>query len=499
MSILIFLSSGLFLGWSFGANNAGNVFGTAVGSKMVSFKVAAVVTGIFMILGSYLSGAGATLTLGRLGSVNEIGGSFIVALAAAVAIFWMTRLNLPVSTSQSIVGSIIGWNLFSGSITDYESLMKIVSSWMIAPVISGVFAVFIYILVKKLLNRIKIHILFLDFYNRIGLIIVGGFGAYSLGANNIANVMGVFVPVAPLRPINTYFGTVLGSEQLFIIGGIAMAVGVFTYSAKVMQTVGKSIIPLTPITALVVVFSSSTVLFLFSSQNLERFLATHGLPTIPLVPIASAQAVVGAIIGIGLYKGGGKMNFKMLGKIASGWVTAPVLACVISFVSLFIIQNVFNQPVYRPVKFNMSPSVEKRLASEGIIFSSMEKFLNKEFKNAVEFKKALKSNAQDLDDSDLARVVELSELRDIVVNTDIIQFEFSQGLFTPEQTESLKKLNGRSYKYSWELRDELEAYGSDWKLKKDTPEGRHINRNITSKLEYLYKKFWVTRKPGDIN
>ncbi len=493
MSILIFLSSGLFLGWSFGANNAGNVFGTAVGSKMVSFKIAAIVCSIFLILGSYVSGAGATLTLGRLGSINEIGGSFIVALAAAVAIFWMTRLNLPVSTSQSIVGSIIGWNFFSGSITDYESLMKIVSSWMIAPVIAGVFAVFVYMLVRRLLGRIKIHILYLDFYNRIGLIIVGGFGAYSLGANNIANVMGVFVPVAPFRPIETYLGTVSGSEQLFILGGIAMAVGVLTYSAKVMGTVGNGIIPLTPITALVVVFSSSTVLFLFSSQNLERILATNGLPTIPLVPISSAQAVVGAIIGIGLYQGSGRMNFRLLGKIASGWVTAPVLACVISFVSLFIIQNVFNQPVYKPVKYNMSAIVEKRLVTEGITFNSMDQFVNREFKNAVEFQRSLKSGAADLKASDLNRVIELSEMRDLTVDTALIQYEISQGWFTDGQVETLNSLNGRSFKYSWELRDELEASGPDWRLKKDTPEGRHINRNILSKLDYLYKKFWVVR------
>ncbi len=366
MSVLIFLSSGLFLGWSFGANNAANVFGTAVGSKMVSFRTAAVVSGVFLILGAYLSGAGATLTLGKLGSVNEIGGAFIVALSAAVAIFWMTRLNIPVSTSQSIVGSIIGWNFFSGSLTDYESLVKIVSSWMAAPVIAAIFSVAVYILTRNLLMRIRIHILYLDFYNRIALIVVGAFGAYSLGANNIANVMGVFVPVAPFRPYNTFLGAISGSEQLFILGGIAMAAGVFTYSSKVMQTVGRSLIPLTPITALVVVFSSSLVLFLFSSQNLEKFLISHGLPAIPLVPVSSAQAVVGAIIGIGLYQRGGRINVKLLGKIASGWVAAPVAACIISFISLFIIQNVFNQPVYREAKFRMSERVEARLIAEGI-------------------------------------------------------------------------------------------------------------------------------------
>ena len=330
MSLLIFLSSGLFLGWSVGANNTGNVFGTAVGSKMVSFKVAATVCCICLVLGALLSGAGTTLTLGRLGSVNEIGGAFIVALAAAVAIFSMTRFKLPVSTSQSIVGSIIGWNFFAGAITDYEALTKIFASWIVAPVISGLFAIMTYILVKKLLARIKIHILYLDFYNRIGLIIVGGFGAYSLGGNNIANVMGVFVPVAPVRPIESFFGTISGSEQLFIMGGIAMAVGVVTYSGKVLRTVGNNIMPLTPITAFIVVFSSSMVLFLFSSQSLERFLIMLGLPTIPLVPLASAQTVIGAIIGIGIYQGGKELNFRIIGKIASGWVTAPVLASTIA-------------------------------------------------------------------------------------------------------------------------------------------------------------------------
>ncbi|MCL1864258.1 MAG: anion permease [Spirochaetes bacterium] len=491
MWLLVFLSSGLFLGWSVGANNTGNVFGTAVGSKMVSFKVAATVSSICLVLGALLSGAGTTSTLGKLGSVNELGGAFIVALAAAVAIFGMTRFKLPVSTSQSIVGAIIGWNFFAGAITDYESLTKIVFSWVVAPAVSGVFAVITYILVKKLLSRIKIHILYLDFYNRLGLILVGGFGAYSLGANNIANVMGVFVPVAPLRPIDTLFGTISGSEQLFIMGGIAMAVGVFTYSGKVLRTVGNNIMPLTPLTAFMVVFSSSTVLFLFSSQSLEKFLIMLGLPTIPLVPIASAQTVIGAIIGIGLYQGGKEMNFRLIAKIASGWITAPVIACVVSLISLYIIQNVFNQPVYKPVSYKMSYEVEKRLISEGIVFERMDLLVDQEYKNAAEFQSALKDYA--LGDSDIKRVTELSALRNLTVNTDLIQFEINDGWFTHEQSEILKRLNGQSFKYAWELRDALEASGTDWRLKdnikNNSSEHKQINKDINSKFDYICKKF----------
>lgn len=57
MTFFIFLSSGLFLGWSLGANDASNVFGTAVGTKMVSFKTAAVIASLFITVGAVYAGA----------------------------------------------------------------------------------------------------------------------------------------------------------------------------------------------------------------------------------------------------------------------------------------------------------------------------------------------------------------------------------------------------------------------------------------------------------
>ena len=101
--ILFFLTSGLFLGWSLGANDASNVFGSAVGSRMITFRKAAIIASIFVILGAVIQGAGASQTLGKLGAVNALGGSFTVALAAAVTIYMMTKFALPVSTTQAIV------------------------------------------------------------------------------------------------------------------------------------------------------------------------------------------------------------------------------------------------------------------------------------------------------------------------------------------------------------------------------------------------------------
>src|SRR5690554_7765226 len=107
--MLFYISSGLFLGWSLGANDAANLFGTAVGARMVKFSTAAIVASLFVIIGAVVSGSGASETLNELGEITTMAGAFIVALAAAFTVFWMTRLGLPVSTSQAIVGGIIGW------------------------------------------------------------------------------------------------------------------------------------------------------------------------------------------------------------------------------------------------------------------------------------------------------------------------------------------------------------------------------------------------------
>ena len=161
--------------------------------------------------------------------------------------------------------------------------------------------------------------------------------------------MGVFVSVAPFQSLNLLGLDISGVSQLFLLGGLAIAVGIFTYSKRVMLTVGEGVVKLTPQSALIVVLSQSIVLFLFASKGLETWLMAHNLPTIPLVPVSSSQVVIGSVLGIGLAHGGKGIRFKVLGKIASGWVTTTIIAAVISFISLFFLQNVFDQQVVKSV------------------------------------------------------------------------------------------------------------------------------------------------------
>lgn len=344
--IWFFLLSGLFLGWSLGANDAANVFGTAVGSRMVRFRVAALVASLGVIAGAVSGGAGAAGTLTQLGGVNALAGSFAVALAAGLTVAGINRAALPVSTSQAIIGAIIGWNLFTGSPTDAGVLARIVSAWVLSPVLAAGFAILLYVLTRWWLRRARIHLVSLDAYTRVGLLAVGAFGAYALGANNIANVMGVFVPASPFEPVALgAWGQVTSTQQLFLLGALAIAVGIHTHSYRVMTTVGSQIFRLTPVLALVVVLAQALVLFLFSSVALQAWLSRAGFPAPPLVPVSSTQAIIGAILGIAIVKGGKGLHFGTLGRVAMGWVLTPVIAGATSLVLLFVVQNVFEQEV----------------------------------------------------------------------------------------------------------------------------------------------------------
>jgi phosphate/sulfate permease len=339
--IFLFLTSGLFLGWTLGANDAANVFGSAVGSRLVSFTRAAVIAAIFVIAGAVLQGSGASATLSRLGSVNAMGGAFTVALAAALTVYLMTRAGLPVSTTQAIVGAIIGWDFFTNNAVDTSALTQILSTWITGPLLGAAFAFVLYHLVKITRKRIKVHLLTYESWLRAGLLAVGAFGAYSLGANNIANVMGVFVTSIPIDEADFGIFTLTGAQQLFFLGAIAIAAGVLTYSRKVMETVGNSLLELSSEAAFVVVLSQALVLFIFSSSFLSGLMVRIGLPPIPLVPVSSTQVIVGAVVGIGLYKGVRNLNLRMLGSIASGWITTPAGAGILSFLLLFFVKNLF--------------------------------------------------------------------------------------------------------------------------------------------------------------
>ena len=487
-TVLIFLTSGLFLGWSLGANDAANVFGTAVGSRMVRFTTAALICGVFVVLGAFVSGTGAAQTLGKLGAVNALGGSFMAALAAGLTVLWMTKLGLPVSTSQAIIGSIIGWNLFSDSYTDISSLLKILSTWIICPLLSAVIAALLFTLAKIFVRKIGVGLIRMDGYTRLALILAGAFGAYSLGANNIANVMGVFVPVAPFPDLQ--FGqdfSVSSAQQLFLVGGLAIAVGVFTYSKRVMMTVGSELMTLTPLAAWVAVMSHSIVLFLFASERLEQLLANMSLPTIPLVPVSSSQAVVGAVIGIGMLQGGREIQWPRIYGIVRGWVITPVSSCLLCFVGLYFLQNVFQQEVQRESNYLLSTRVLEKFQKEGIETTGLNQLSDLTFSSSAELVRAVSSIVH-LSSQQGLKVIEFSLQNSLLITQEKIASMDKKGL-SSIQLDALNQLQGQTFNFSWQLGDSLAKISSEWEVRGGGLKNKLHDRKIKQKLAYLYRNF----------
>lgn len=490
VTVLLFLTSGLFLGWSLGANDAANIFGTAVGTGMVRFMTAAIVCSVFVILGAVISGAGAAHTLGALGSINALAGSFMAALSAGLTVYVMTRWGLPVSTSQAIVGAIIGWNLFSDSVTDTATLLKILSTWVACPLLAGLLAVPIFKLVEWFLATLKLHLLRLDAYTRAALIVAGAFGSYSLGANNIANVMGVFVSESPFTDFQVAnLFTLTSVQQLFLIGAIAIAVGVFTYSKKVMLTVGQELMPLSPVAAWVVVIAHSLVLFLFASQGLEQLLAKSNLPTIPLVPVSSSQAVIGAVVGLGLMRGGQGIRWRVLGNIGIGWVTTPLISGAVCFVALFFLQNVFNQKVYREIHYVLSEPVLEELANSGVPVEQLQMLKDQRFVSGTNFSRILREQAS-LTQAQQRTTRRLAELGKAVIDSEKLGL-LDAGWLTEQQIDAVRKLSGRTFSHKWQLADALAGQTHEWQLLPDTKVNKVYNEEVRRKLEHVHRAFTV--------
>jgi PiT family inorganic phosphate transporter len=484
-AILFFLSSGLFLGWSLGANDAANVFGTAVGTRMVRFGTAAVICSVFVVLGAVISGGGAAHTLGKLGAVNALGGSFMAAFSAAFAVYLMTKAGLPVSTTQAIVGGIIGWNLFSETRTDTGTLITILSTWLICPLLAAAIAAPLFKLTTWLLRR-------QDAYTRLGLILAGAFGAYSLGANNIANVMGVFVPASPFTDFKVLGVFTFSSvQQLFLVGALAIAVGVITYSRAVMLTVGGRLLPLSPVAAWVVVVAHSIVLFLFASEGLEQMLAESGLPTIPLVPVSSSQAVVGAVLGIGLIRGGQAIRWHVLGGIGTGWVLTPLIAGLICFVGLFFLQNVFNQQVYRPVAYAISEQVLERIEHAGVPTGELLDLAQRSFSSARAFRGELDVKTT-LDAAAKSKVMVYAERADLFLNPGRFAAIDPQWL-TREQIEALAQFAGQRFSHRWALAEALARLDEQWRPRPDTLVNKAYNKELQRKLDWVYRNFRAER------
>jgi PiT family inorganic phosphate transporter len=159
-----------YMAWNIGANDVANAMGTSVGSRALTLKQAVIIAAIFEFAGAFFAGDAVTKTV-RKGILTvpfndagvvadtvlsqDIALGFIAAMMAAAT--WLTiatRLGLPVSTTHSIIGGIIGVGLIlevkhETTLIDWEVVQKVVMSWVASPLMGGLLAFFSYVIIKK--------------------------------------------------------------------------------------------------------------------------------------------------------------------------------------------------------------------------------------------------------------------------------------------------------------------------------------------------------------
>ncbi len=153
---------GLFMTWGIGANDVANALGTSVGSGAISIKTAIIVAAIFEFAGAALAGGDVTRTI-RKGIINPariadqpeilVFGMLSALLAAACWLAIASTQGWPVSTTHSIVGAIVGFAVagIGFDAVNWGKIGAIVASWVISPVLGGVFAFALMLSIQKLI------------------------------------------------------------------------------------------------------------------------------------------------------------------------------------------------------------------------------------------------------------------------------------------------------------------------------------------------------------
>ncbi|MCL6583694.1 MAG: inorganic phosphate transporter family protein [bacterium] len=301
---MIKLVAGILLGWALGVNDAAKTVGAAVSSHMISYRAAALLSAVCILLGALIGGEAGMRTLGSL--TGQTGNSaFVACLSAAMTVGILTLLHLPVSASQALVGGVLGIGMLCGQM-DWGVLGKVLICWLLTPV-GGLFIGGIaYLILSRLLFIMNLHFLKYDQLMRWALFLICGYSAYSLGANNVANATGLFLKAG-----------LLTLSQATLIGGLSIALGSLTFSRGVMHTLFSRIILMDSFSALVLLLSVALTLHIFALIG---------------VPVSISQAAIGAVLGIGLMKNFRLLSLSSLFQIVLGWLMSPTLAFIFSII-----------------------------------------------------------------------------------------------------------------------------------------------------------------------
>lgn len=305
---------GLAVGWSIGANDAANSLGTAVGSKVLTLKQAIFLIVVFGFWGAFLQGSHVVKTVGKgivpIDQLEKNIGLYLALVASFAACLWVvlaTFWKMPISTSHSIVGAVAGAGIAIGAPVKWKMLGDIFMCWFFTPIGAAIIGYIFFIIFKNIFYRF-VSRKFIRPVLSFLIITSGCYVAYTWGANDVANAIGVIAGAK-----------ILSVNWCLVLGALAIVIGIVTWGYKVIETVGSEITHLLPVMA-------------FSAQ-LASAINVH-IYTLFGIPVSTSHSIVGAICGVGLVKGVRVLNLRIMKEIIICWLATPFISGVISFLIL---------------------------------------------------------------------------------------------------------------------------------------------------------------------
>ncbi len=332
------------------------------------------------------AGAPDVVVYGMLAALTAAGSWLLVA----------SRLGWPVSTTHTIVGAIAGFGTVALGVdaVQWPELGRIVVSWGVSPLISGTLAFLIFILIRRTildhanpvaqvrrwgplyvfavvaviglvtlfkgLKNLDLDYTFAEALVRtalLGLLAAGVtaffmrrvqvapeveakfhfatvermFGvlqilsacavAFAHGSNDVANAIGPVAAILSVASTGLIEATSPVPPGLLLVGAIGIVAGLATLGYRVMATVGEKITELTPTRGYAAQFAAAVTILLASRLG---------------IPISTTPVLVGAVLGVGLARGIGALDYRVVGTIVVSWVvTIPVGAGLAIFFFYF--------------------------------------------------------------------------------------------------------------------------------------------------------------------
>jgi PiT family inorganic phosphate transporter len=398
--------AGLYTAWNIGANDVANAMGTSVGSGALTLRQALVLAAIFELAGALLAGGNVTRTLseGLVAPSAVANDAMLLAvgmtcclIASSIWLHFATSFGWPVSTTQTIVGAVMGFGLWlAGSDgVQWPVLGRVAVSWIVSPLLGGLLAFQIITFLKRFvlgvadpvaaLRRIGPFLVFVVVFALSFATAYRGEPAPPLMRTQDALLLATgagFVAALVARVLLVRRASLLGegapterAERLFLF--LQVLTACYVGSAHGSTDVATAAGPMAAVFGAVRDGVTDEVVVPFNVLLIGAFgivlgLGTYGFRVMATIgreitaltpsrgfaaelaaattiigasvlglPVSTTHTLVGAVVGVGLARSLGALNLRVLRGIALSWlatipVTAALAALLVSLASLLL-------------------------------------------------------------------------------------------------------------------------------------------------------------------